>query len=85
MPAVRSTTTLGDRAFMLAAPTLFNSVRKELRAITNVNSFKAHIKTFYIELYIGDNIFYSVVTCMHIHYFYCIFLKCIIFFLFLVK
>ena len=46
MPAVRSKTTLGDRAFMVAEPTLWNSLPKELRAITNVNSFKVHIKTY---------------------------------------
>ena len=40
MPAVRSKTMLGDRAFMVAAPTLWNCLPKELRAITNVNSFK---------------------------------------------
>ena len=45
MPAVRSKT-LGDRAFMVAAPRLWNSLPKELRAITDVNSFKAHIKTY---------------------------------------
>ena len=45
MPAARSKT-LGDRAFMVAAPRLWNSLPKELRAITNVNSFKAHIKTY---------------------------------------
>ena len=45
MPAVRLKTTLGDRAFMVAAPTLWNSLPKERRAITNVNSFKAHFKT----------------------------------------
>ncbi|CAH3046303.1 unnamed protein product [Porites lobata] len=38
--------TLGDRAFMVAAPRLWNSLPKELRAITNVNSFRAHIKTY---------------------------------------
>ena len=46
MPAFRSKTTLGDKAFMAAAPTLLNSLPKKLRAITNVNSFKAHIKTY---------------------------------------
>ena len=46
MPAVRSKTTLGDRAFMVAEPTVWNSLPKELRAITNVNSFKANIKTY---------------------------------------
>ena len=46
MPAVRSKTTLGDKAFMAAAPTLLNFLPKEFRAITNVNSFKAHIKTY---------------------------------------
>ena len=45
MPAVRSKT-LGDRAFMVAAPRLWNSLPKELRAIANVNSFKPHIKTY---------------------------------------
>ena len=45
MPAVRSKT-LGDRAFMVAAPRLWNSLPKDFRAITNVNSFKAHIKTY---------------------------------------
>ena len=45
MPAAQSKT-LGDRAFMVAAPRLWNSLPKELRAITNVNSFKAHIKTY---------------------------------------
>ena len=45
MPAVRSKT-LGYRAFMVGAPTLWSSLPKELRAITNVNSFKAHIKTY---------------------------------------
>ena len=45
VPTVRSKT-LGDKAFMVAAPRLWNSLPKELRAITNVNSFKAHIKTY---------------------------------------
>ena len=45
MPIVRSKT-LGDRAFMVAAPRLWNSLPKKLREITNVNSFKAHIKTY---------------------------------------
>ena len=44
MPAVRSKVTLGDRTFMAAAATLWNSLPKELRAITKVNSFKAHLK-----------------------------------------
>ena len=45
MPAARSKT-LVDRALMVAAPRLWNSLPKELRAITNVNSFKAHSKTY---------------------------------------
>ena len=45
MPAVRSKR-LGDRAFMAAVPRLWNSLPKDLRAITNVNSFKAHMKTY---------------------------------------
>ena len=45
MPAAQSKL-LGDRAFMVAAPRLWNSLPIELREITNVNSFKAHIKTY---------------------------------------
>ena len=40
MPDVRSKTILGDRTSMVAAPTLWNSLPKELQAITNVNSIK---------------------------------------------
>ena len=59
MPAVRSKT-LGDRAFMVAAPTLWNSLPKELRAITNVNSFKAHIKTYIFRtVYLVSNFIFS--------------------------
>ena len=84
MPAVRSKT-LGDRAFMVAAPRLWNSLPKELRAITNVNSFKAYIKTYLSRTVYWCSILYSVLTCMHIYSFYCYFFKCIIFCLFLVK
>ena len=42
---------LGDRASMVAAPRLWNSPPKELRTITNVNSFKAHIKTYLSDLF----------------------------------
>ena len=38
MPAVRSKT-LGDRVFMVAAPTLWNSLPKELRAIDKCEQF----------------------------------------------
>ena len=59
MPAVRSKT-LGDRAFMVAALTLWNSLPKELRAITNVNSFKAHIKTYIFRtVYLVSNFIFS--------------------------
>ena len=85
MPAVRSKTTLGDKAFMAAAPTLLNSLPKELRAITNVNSFKAHIKTYVFRTVYWWSILYSFLTCMHIYSFYFFIFKCIIFYLFLVK
>ena len=45
MPVARSKT-VGDRAFLVAEPRLWNSLPKELRAIANVNSFKARIKTY---------------------------------------
>ena len=68
MPAARSKT-LGDRAFMVTAPRLWNSLPKELRAITNVNSFKAHIKTYLFKTLYWWAILYSVLTCMHIYSF----------------
>ena len=46
MPSVKSKATLGDRAFAVAAPSLWNSLLSELRSITCVNSFKAHLKTY---------------------------------------
>ena len=87
MPAVRSKT-LGDRAFMVAAPTLWNSLPKELRAITNVNSFKAHIKTYLFRtLYWWATYIQFLLACICILFIviFIIFFKCIIFYLFLVK
>ena len=78
MPAVRSKT-LGDRAFMVAAPRLWNSLPKELRAITNVNSFKAHIKTYLFKTLYWWAILYSVLTCMHIYSFYFLFFNALSF------
>ena len=46
---------------------------KELRAITNVNSFKAHIKTYLFRTLYWRAILHSVLTCMHMYSFYCYF------------
>ena len=46
MPSVKSKATLGDRAFAIAAPSLWNALPSKLRSITCVNSFKVHLKTF---------------------------------------
>ena len=73
MPAAQSKT-LGDRAFMVAAPRLWNSLPKELRAITNVNSFKAHIKTYLFRTLYWRAILHSVLTYMHIYSCYCYFI-----------
>ena len=56
MPSVKSRATLGDRAFAIAAPSLWNSLPSELRSITFVNSFKAYLKTFFFDMHIlnGD-------------------------------
>ena len=79
MPAVRSKTTLGDKAFMAAALTPWNSLPKELRAITNVNSFKAHIKTYLFRTVYWRSVLYSFLTCMHIYSFYFLFLNALSF------
>ena len=50
--------TLGDRAFAVVAPRLFNSLPREIRHKTCFNTFKTKVKTFlfrtafYIFLYI---------------------------------
>ena len=66
MPAVRSKT-LGDRAFMVEAPTLWNSLPRELRAITNVNSFKAHFQ----NLILVSNFIFS--SYLHVYIFFLLF------------
>ena len=71
MPAVHvRSKTWGERAFMVAAPRLWNSLPKELSAITNVNSFKAHIKTYLFKTLYWWAILYSVLTCMHTYSLY---------------
>ena len=59
---------------MVAAPRLWNSLPKVLLAITNVNSFKTHIKTYLFKALYSCAILYSLLTCMHIHSFYFLFL-----------
>ena len=38
--------TLGDRAFAVAAPRLFNSLPREIRHETFFNTFETKVKTF---------------------------------------
>ena len=38
--------TLGDRAFAVAAPRLFNSLPREIRHVICLNTFKTKVKTF---------------------------------------
>ena len=60
---------------MVAAPRLWNSLPKELRAITYVNSFKAHIKTYLLKLYIGEQFYIQfLLACIHILYIFFYFL-----------
>ena len=56
---------------MVAAPRLWNSLPKDLRAITNVNSFKAHIKTYLLKLYSSEQFYVQfLLVCMYILLFY---------------
>ena len=50
IPSVKSKATLGDRAFAVAAPSLWSSLPSELRSNTCVTSFKTHIKTYLFSL-----------------------------------
>ena len=42
--------TLGDRAFAVAAPKLFNSLPREIRHETCFNTFKTKVKTFLFRM-----------------------------------
>ena len=42
--------TLGDRAFAVAAPGLFNSFPREIRHETYFNTFKTKVKTFLFRM-----------------------------------
>ena len=42
--------TTGDRAFFVAAPTLWNALTDELRALGSLKSFMAQLKTHYFKL-----------------------------------
>ena len=45
-PLVKSSKTLGDRAFMLAAPKLWNSLLLDIRTTMSLSSFKIKLKSF---------------------------------------
>ena len=53
---------------MVAAPTLCNSLPKELRAIiTDVNSVLRRIlRLIFLELYIGDEFYFILLRCIYI-------------------
>ena len=50
MPSVKSKATLGDRAFAVAVPSLWNSLPSELCSNTCVTSFKTHLMTYIFSL-----------------------------------
>ena len=50
VPAIKSRATLGDRAFIFAAPKLWNSLPSELREIKSIATFKRHLKTYLFKL-----------------------------------
>ena len=45
-PIFKSKATLGDRAFMFAAPKLWNNLPRDIRESSFINSFKSKLKTF---------------------------------------
>ncbi|KAK0147849.1 Disintegrin and metalloproteinase domain-containing protein 22 [Merluccius polli] len=46
--------TWGDRAFSIAAPSLWNSLPKPIRDCTNINNFKTQLKTHLFKLAFND-------------------------------
>ena len=49
-PSIRTKVTLGDRAFQVAAPKLWNSLPSELRLINNIDTLKRHLKTYLFKV-----------------------------------
>ena len=49
-PSIRTKVTLGDRAFQVAAPKLWNSLPSELRLINNIDIFKRRLKTYLFKV-----------------------------------
>ena len=47
MPKGITKKTLGDRAFAVAAPRLWNSLPEELRSKSDINHFKRHLKAHF--------------------------------------
>ena len=45
-PSFKSKATLGDWAFMFAAPKLWNNLPRDIRESSSINSFKSKLKTF---------------------------------------
>ena len=46
-PSFKTKVTLGDRAFKVAAPKLWNSLPNHRHAISDLYSFKRHLKTYF--------------------------------------
>ena len=42
--------TTGDRAFFAAAPTLWNTLPNDLKALDSLKTFMARLKTYYFKL-----------------------------------
>ena len=49
-PSFKSLATLGDRSFTVAAPSLWNSLPKEIRCEDNFYIFKTMLKTYLLNL-----------------------------------
>ena len=49
-PSIRTKVTLGDKAFQVATPKLWNSLPSELRLINNIDIFKRHLKMYLFKV-----------------------------------
>ena len=60
-PSFKSKATLGDRAFMFAAPKLWNNLPRDIRESSSINSFKSKLQTFLLKkAFITDKVFIVV-------------------------
>ena len=60
-------TKFGERAYSFAGPNAWNNLPYELRRITNVNTFKEHLKTHFLLTFLTSFVFSLLFCCVTLY------------------